>query len=331
MQSDVSAMIRRVARGRHGAENLSREQARRLLQHLLAEDADALQLGAFLIAERMKGETAEELAGFVEAARMQMPGFAGEALHAVDLPCYAGKRRAAPVHLLAAMKARDAGIRIVVHGVEVIEGRFSAWQALSDLGVQRAAEGREAAAILDRDGIVYLDLAEICPPLYRLFMLRPRLGVRSFANTVARLLNPMRCAAQLNGIFHTPYAQVMAEVNRLIGQPASLIFAGAEGEPELYATRQRILLWQRGLQIRELTLDDARTEDDRALPTYPKRIRDCPEALREDMLRILRGEPGAYERAALERMRTAFAWADMGLASDAMPAGWRLAGHAENT
>lgn len=65
---DISTLIKRVARGRHGSENLCREEARAVFAELLKPEADALQLGAFLIAERMKGETSTELTGFVEAA-----------------------------------------------------------------------------------------------------------------------------------------------------------------------------------------------------------------------------------------------------------------------
>lgn len=315
-------MIRRVARGRHGAENLSREEACQALERLLQEDADALQLGAFLIAERMKGETVAELAGFVDAARAHVRDFGvydAGTVQAVDLPCYAGKRRAAPLHLIAALRARDEGIRILVHGVADIPGRLSAWQTLRTLGVDSAGDLASAARMLERDGIAYLDLADVCPPLQRLFMLRPRLGVRSFANTVARLLNPMRCVSQLNGIFHTPYARVMAMANRLLDQPASLIFAGAEGEPELYATRQRVMIWQRGSRLRGVRLPDLDA------PPYPKAICDCPEQLQADMLRIMCGKQKPAEQLTLARMRAAFIWAQAGFKPEALPGSWTFA------
>ncbi|HKI62359.1 MAG TPA: anthranilate phosphoribosyltransferase, partial [Mariprofundaceae bacterium] len=244
--NDLASFIRRVARGKHGSEHLSRMEACEVFGHLLDEQADALQLGAFLISQRMKGETSEEIAGFVDAARIWVAGYGDIRAPAgcVDLPCYAGKRRAAPVHLAAALKVRDAGIPVFVHGVEHIEGRWSAWQALNSAGVKRAVSLTEALNVLADEGIVYADLADICPPLFRIYNLRPRLGVRSFANTVARLLNPLQCQGQLNGFFHTPYADKMAGANVLLHQPRSLIFMGAEGEPELYAERQKVVAMQ---------------------------------------------------------------------------------------
>ncbi len=260
--ADIAEWIHRVARGKHGAKDLSRDEARMVFSALLQPDADVLQLGAFLIAERMKGSTAPELAGFVDAARSRINGFETfvAPVGTVDLPCYAGKRRAPPLHLTAALQARDAGMPVFVHGVAHIEERVTAWQSLGQAGVKRADHLRQAVEILADDGIVYMDIADICPDLFRVLELRPRLGVRSFAHTVARMLNPLRCTGQLNGMFHTPYARHMAEVNTLLGQRCSLIFMGAEGEPELYATRQKELLLQQGKHIRPLRYPDGDVE-----------------------------------------------------------------------
>jgi len=255
---DISAMIKRVARGKHGSENLGREEARDLLAALLLPDADELQLGAFLIAQRMKGETSAELAGFVEAARGRIPGYSrfSAPAGAVDLPCYAGKCRASHAYLAAAIRARDAGVPIFIHGIENIDGRVTAWQVLENHGVKRASTLSEAASILANECMVYTDLADFCPDLFRIYALRPRLGVRSFANTVARLLNPVQCDGQLNGFFHIPYADYMAVANSLLEQPRSLIFMGVEGEPELYADRQKVIVKQQAAAMLEGKISD---------------------------------------------------------------------------
>jgi len=311
---NIAPLIRRVARGKHGAENLNQAEARIVMQALMRPEADPLQLGAFLIAQRMKGETPDELAGFVEAARDHITGYGKHAAPeaTVDLPCYAGKRRAAPVHLAAALKARDAGIPVFVHGVAHIEGRISAWDALQQAGVKRATTLAEATTILVGDGIVYADLAELCPPLFAIIGLRPRLGVRTFANTVARLLNPLSCTGQLNGFFHTPYANHMAEANARLAQPRSLIFMGAEGDPELYADRQKVMLAQQGERIAPLTYPEA------GLPPYPREpVADIAPLLQRFSM-ILNGKADAREAAVLQRMGEAFTFA----AGSDLPPAW---------
>jgi len=325
---DSAAAIHRVARGKHGAENLNRQEAAALFAALLAPDADPLQRGAFLIAERMKGETQTELAGFVDAARASIEGFGGISgdasapQGAVDFPCYAGKRRAAPVHLAAALAARDRGIAVLVHGISAIEGRISAWQVLQKAGVSRAENIAEAVSCLHSDGIVYLDLADCCPGLFDILALRSRLGVRSFAHTVSRLLNPLHCAGQLNGIFHTPYATLMTQVNVLLGQPRSLIFAGAEGDPELYADRQKALFVQTGDAVAACSYAAAGCE------AYPRQAVNDLQTLCISLSSILEGDAHGYsahnlrEQAVMRRMQQAFDFASAGV----WPIDWKKEG-----
>ncbi|MCF6208304.1 MAG: anthranilate phosphoribosyltransferase [Ghiorsea sp.] len=297
MRLEVSALIKRVARGKHGSEHLNQDEAKFVFSEFLNPQADALQLGAFLIAQRMKGEVSEELAGFVQAAREHIPHFDSikAPQGAVDLPCYAGKRRAAHAYLIAALEAKDKGVPIFVHGVSHIEGRVTAWQVLQTVGIKAASTLSEAKNIMDEHGMVYMDLKDICPDLNRIYHLRDRLGVRSFANTVARLLNPMQCDKQLNGFFHTPYADYMAEANVLLGQKESLVFMGAEGEPELYADRQKVVKRQTGNTIESVNFEDSGCE------TYPKQGVEDLQQIYDDFQRMLNGDRTEREQATVER------------------------------
>ncbi|MDX8387378.1 MAG: anthranilate phosphoribosyltransferase [Ghiorsea sp.] len=306
--SDVSSLIKRVARGKHGSEHLSQEEAQIVFSALLQPDVDMLQLGAFLIAQRMKGETSAELAGFVQAARGHISHFGGitAPARAVDLPCYAGKRRAGHAYLIAALEARDAGIPIFVHGVASIESRVTAWQVLKGAGVQSATTLIEAEKVMANDGIVYVDLVDLCPDLNRIYHLRERLGVRSFANTVARLLNPLQCDNQINGLFHTPYAEYMAQANVLLGQKRSLIFMGAEGEPELYADRQKVVNKQVGNTTEQMKFEDSGYEP------YPKQTIGDLEQIYIDFQRMLNGDRTGREQATIARCKEALSIQGLG-------------------
>ncbi len=299
VEVEVASLIKRVARGKHGSEHLNQNEARFVFSELLNPQADELQLGAFLIAQRMKGEVSEELAGFVQAAREHISHFdtikAPEG--AVDLPCYAGKRRAAHAYLIAALEAKDKGVPIFVHGVSHIAGRITAWQVLQTVGIKAATTLSEAKNIMDEYGMVYMDLKDICPDLHRIYHLRDRLGVRSFANTVARLLNPMQCDKQLNGFFHTPYADYMAQANVLLGQKESLIFMGAEGEPELYADRQKVVNQQVGSKVEQVKFEDCGCE------TYPKQAVGNLQQIYDDFQRMFKGDRTEREQATIERMK----------------------------
>lgn len=302
--NNIAALIKQVARGERGSENLNQDEARQLFAQLLLPEADQLQLGAFLIAQRMKGESSAELAGFVEASRSRIAAYGTLTVpdRAVDLPCYAGKRRAGHACLAAAIKARDAGIPVFVHGVEFIDGRITAWQVLQQAGFHRATSLEEAASMLVNEGLVYADLSDLCPDLFRIYQLRQRLGVRTFSNTVARLLNPLQCPGQLNGFFHTPYADYMAQANVLLGQHRSLIFMGAEGEPELYADRQKVVKMQCGEEISDISFEDCGAEP------YPRKAVALDEIL-TSVGRMSNGDANKREMVTVERMQYAFSWA----------------------
>ena len=299
----LAGMLSVVARGQHGKRDLTQIQAYQAYQYLLHRDADPLQVGAFLIAQRVKGESPAEIAGFVQAARGYMEHVEHvnqiSACEAIDMPCYAGKWRDIPLHILAALNASRAGIPVVVHGLSKIEGRFSAWQALYEAGVSRASDVLQAQHILHDKGIVYLDLQDICPPLFEMLSLRARLGVRSCANTVARLLNPLACSAQMNGFFHTPYGALMAQSNLLLGQPRSMLFMGAEGEPELYATRQRLLLFQDGEGYARWRYPSA------DVTPYP-RDKLTVDDVRQRFCHVLQGKLSGKDIVVLQRMKQAF-------------------------
>jgi len=163
---------------------------------------------------------------------------------------------------------------------------------------------------------VYADLSDLCPDLFRIYSLRSRLGVRSFANTVARLLNPMQCHGQLNGFFHTPYADYMAQANQRLGQQRSLIFMGAEGEPELYADRQKVMVKQQDESLQRISFPAA------GLPPYPRQAEDLI-LLKQHSCAMLDGAGhdaniSEREHCVIDRMCEAFTWA----AGGDLPATW---------
>lgn len=124
---------------------------------------------------RMKGETAEEIAGLAAAAQENMPP-----LPIVDLdwPSYAaGRTRGAPWFLLSAKRVAQDGYRVMLHGWNGTDPKVRA--GLQRAGISVAHTPEEAAMLLDRDRIAYLPLEQINPALFRLLTLRKVLGLRS--------------------------------------------------------------------------------------------------------------------------------------------------------
>jgi len=226
--------VRLLGKGKTGTRSLDRLEASTAFGMILRAEVEPVQLGAFLMLLRVKEETGEELAGFVDACRlhMQQP----EAAINVDLDwsSYAGKRHQHPWYLLAMILLAEAGYRVFVHGSDGhTAGRLYTEQAMSRLGLPVAANWQEVSTQLDAANLSYLPLRCFCPALHELMQLRPLLGLRSPVNTLTRMLNPLTAPASLQSIFHPAYASLHQEADKHLGQPSALVFKGDSGEIEL--------------------------------------------------------------------------------------------------
>jgi len=220
--------VRTVGRGQHLSRALGEDEAAEAMAMILAGEVAAEQLGAFLLVLRYRGETPEELAGFVRAARARLGAPADLGVE-LDWPSYADRHKQLPYFALAALLLAEAGVKVALHGLAG-SGPVTTPAALQALGLAPAESFDAAARQLAQDNVAYLPVERLCPPLAGLFALRPTLGVRSAANTFGRELNPLGAPCQMQGVFHPTYLPVHQETARLLGQPRAAIFKGGGGE-----------------------------------------------------------------------------------------------------
>ncbi|MCC1492162.1 glycosyl transferase family protein [Cognatishimia sp. F0-27] len=224
----LSDHVRTLGRGPGRARSLTRDEAQNAMTLILEEGCAPEAIGALLMLMRMKGETAEEIAGFAAAAQASTP-----ALPAVDLdwPSYAaGRTRGVPWFLLSARLIAEAGHRVLLHGWN---GQDNAVRAgLADAGIGVARDASDAARLLDRDRIAYMPLEVLHPRLFQLLDLRRVLGLRSCINTVCRMLNPGRAPSSVQGVFHPSYRLLQADAAALLGWHGLSVIKGGGGEFE---------------------------------------------------------------------------------------------------
>lgn len=226
--------VRILGKGKSGSRSFDRKEAADAFSMILADEVEPLQLGAFLMLLRVKEETGEELAGFVDACRAQMlqpqEGLSAD----LDWCSYAGKKHQHPWYLLSMLLLAGAGYRVFVHGSDGhTVGRLYTEQAMQQLGLPVAANWQQVSDQLDDQCLSYLPLRAFCTRLHELIQLRPLLGLRSPVNTLTRMLNPLTAAASLQSIFHPAYAALHQDADRLLGQPNALVFKGDSGEIEI--------------------------------------------------------------------------------------------------
>ncbi len=220
-----------LGRGPGRSRALTRAEAADAMTMLLAGTPDRLQVGAFLMLLRYRGEDPDEIAGLVEGA--QATTRIVDARVDLDWPSYgAGRTRGAPWFLLAALALAASGFRVLMHGTNAFTGGTTVEQALAQLGMTPADSVEHARLQLSRDRFAYLPIRMLSPVVAELLGLRRLLGLRSPINTVARLLDPAGALSGVDGVFHPPYIETHLAVAERLARPSLLVLKGGGGEAE---------------------------------------------------------------------------------------------------
>lgn len=238
MSNQFKQYLKAIGKGQRAGTTLSQSESYEAFKLLLQGQCTSEQRGAFLMLLRVREETPEELAGFLMAARefthTEIAGLNAD----IDLGCYAGKRRHLPWFLLSAMVLSQQGYKVFLHDThEPDSKRMYVSDALLQLGLALPQTAAEATLQMQRWNISYLNLATINPALEKLIQLRRDFGLRSCANSLARMLNPSNGKLSIQGVFHKDLDQKHAQVAQLLDDPNSLCFRGEGGEVEVNPER----------------------------------------------------------------------------------------------
>jgi anthranilate phosphoribosyltransferase len=231
----VHRYIKAVGSGQKRARDLDRDEAREAMGLVADGKARPEQVGAFLLALRMKGEAAAELAGFVDALEARMTTGAAPP-GTLDVDCHGdGHEGRASLLPAAACAAAALGVpvllRVQLDNAYARHGLVPSLRALG-LDVAQPFSRARATQALAQTKLGVLDLAAYCEPLSRLVALRPLFGVRTVAQTLMKLVDPMRATAQLVGVFHAPYLPATAQAMSAMGRARALCVQALGGLPE---------------------------------------------------------------------------------------------------
>jgi anthranilate phosphoribosyltransferase len=229
----ISHYIKDIGRGKDGARALDRTRATDLMGQVLDQQVSDLELGAFCIAMRIKGETPEEMAGFLDATHARLNKVSIGQTPTVVLPSYNGARKL-PVltPLLALLLARE-GVAVVVHGAATEDKRVSSQAVFAHLGVNPVDRVSPAAA----GQVQFIPTGVLNAGLDRLLAVRRMVGLRNPGHSLVKLMNPCDGPALVVSSYtHPEYLLSMSATFALTGQHA-LLLRGTEGEPVADARR----------------------------------------------------------------------------------------------
>lgn len=225
--------IKEIGRGAEGARSLSRDDAYRLYGAMLDGGVPDLEMGAIILALRVKGESFEEMQGFMAAAQERSHGLAVRPgrVRPVILPSYNGARKGANLTPLLALLLKRFGVPVLVHGLLEGYGRITTGHIFRELGIMPSTTLNQVQQALDERNLAFAPLPILSPGLANLLSLRGRMGVRNSAHSLVKMLNPFRG----NGVLvaaatHPAFLDLMRDL--LAGEGGrALLLRGTEGEP----------------------------------------------------------------------------------------------------
>lgn len=233
----ISSYIKEIGRGANGARSLTQEQAREVMGQVLDGSVSDLEVGAFAIGMRMKGETAEELAGFLAAAHERCLAIPSDR-PVVVLPTYNGARRLPNLTPLLALRLAQEGVRVLVHGPLQDPKRVTSAEVFQSLGLPAVRTVQEVERAWARHEPAFMRIDALCPQLSRLLDVRWVIGLRNSGHTIAKMLNPVRGAraVRVTNYTHPEFGQLLAQYAQ--NEHADMmLMRGTEGEPVADARR----------------------------------------------------------------------------------------------
>ena len=214
-------------------EDLAYDDARALMQVIVSGELSEAQIAAVLIALRAKGETVDEIAGFVSVLRdkairvtpardglVDTCGTGGDGTHTFN------------ISTAAAIVAAGAGVGIAKHGNRALSSKCGSSDVLDALGVRTVAPER-VAEVIDRIGIGFMFAPAHHPALKHAAGVRRDLGVRTVFNLLGPMANPAFVKRQLVGVFAPALTETVARVLASLGSEKVYVVHGSDGSDEV--------------------------------------------------------------------------------------------------
>lgn len=225
--------VRILGKGKNGSRSLTQDEARDAMCMILEGKVAPEQLGAFLMLLRVKEESPEEIAGFVQASKNILDIPPNMPRVDLDWSSYAGKKRQLPWFILSTLLLAENNISVFMHGASGhTAGRMYTKDVLDIFGLQPCKTFDEVSESLKSRNFAYMDIEYLVPELHHIIELRPLLGLRSPVHTLSRMINPFSAPYVMQGIFHPGYRPIHQEAALLLNEKHLAVVKGDGGEIE---------------------------------------------------------------------------------------------------
>jgi anthranilate phosphoribosyltransferase len=270
--------------------SLSQEDSAAVLAEIMSGDASEVQIAAFLIALRTKGETVEELAGLAQAMRRLATPVRVSRDDLLDTAGTGGGRRTFNVSTTAALIAAAAGCVVAKHGNRSATGLSGSADVLEALGARIDLEPDAVAQCIEELGFGFMFAPAHHQATRHVVPVRRALGVRTIFNFLGPLTNPAGATRQVIGVSDPGYLETMAGALALLGTHHALLFSSEDGLDELSVSAATIVVEVTGDQLRSYAITPEEVSLGRSSPDAVPG--GDPVANSETLRAIFGGEPG---------------------------------------
>ncbi len=249
-------MIQEALRVLLDGRSLGRAEARAVMDEIMAGDATQAQIGGFLVALRLKGETPDEIAGFAEAIRGRVLAVRPRRDDLVDTAGTGGDGRATiNISTAAALVAAAAGAGVAKHGNRAVSSASGSADVLEALGFSLDAPPERIARSIDELGFGFLFAPTHHPGFRHAAPVRKELATRTVFNVLGPLTNPAGARAQVVGVYDAPLVRTIAEVLARLGARRAFVVHGAFGVDELSPAGPNLVCEVVDGRVRERSID----------------------------------------------------------------------------
>ena len=256
--------LRAIGQGQRTGRDLTGEEARDAMSLILSGGATPAQAGGFLLLQRYKGESPEELLGFAEAVRADAKLIRPRVKGLLDVGSpYDGRTKSIVVSPASAIVAAAAGVPVVMHGEKDLGPKHGVpiGDVLQALGIDVDAEPEGVQRSIEETGLGYMHSARFVPAVYALRGLREEVALRTVFATVEKIYNLAGAEYSIIGLAHLPYAEKMMATAASMGFKRILILQGIEGNEDAPTSRPcRGFVWEIGKGQSATAMEEVRIE-----------------------------------------------------------------------
>jgi len=217
--------------------DLSRDQARQVMDQIMSGQTTDAQIGAFLISLRCKGETVDEIAGCAQVMREKATRIHTTRKDAIDT-CGTGGDGSGTFNIstTVAFVAAGAGLCVAKHGNRAMSSHCGSADVLQSLGVDIEASPEKVSQCLDEVGIGFLFAPMLHGAMKHAIGPRREIGTRTVFNVLGPLTNPAGARRQLLGVYDGALTQTLAGVLQELGAERAFVVHGLDGLDEITLT-----------------------------------------------------------------------------------------------